>query len=121
MVFELWTHIIKFFKSWHISSLYIMASQRRVREALKHAVVVQGADSGGAAMLHDPIRTAGRLRERDDCIQACRSASVQLCLNPAARSLITLLHSSPTQCCIGLQCPSHSGGFKTVGSRRAGC
>ncbi len=34
--------------------------------------VLQGADSGGAATLHDPIRTAGRLRERDDAIQAAR-------------------------------------------------
>ena len=36
------------------------------------AVLGQGADNGGAAMLHDPIRTAGRLRERDDYIQAAR-------------------------------------------------
>ena len=45
-----------------------------------HVVTLQGADSRGAAMLHDPIRTAGRLRERDDCIQACRSVPMTLCL-----------------------------------------
>lgn len=83
-----------------------------------HVVTLQGADCGGAAMLHDPIRTAGRLRERDDCIQTCRSASIPLCLNPDPASSSPSCIQAPLS---NVRHSSHWGGFQTAGSSMAGC
>lgn len=84
-----------------------------------HVVTLQGADSGGAAMLHDPIRTAGRLRERDDCIQACRSIPCLSALNP-----VPCFSTLPQTILSNVRHASHCGapdsGQKQGGSR-AGC